>query len=95
MELTVGPHIVRVLSDHDTDILLAEAGVSGDSDTDRLIIRVRSDLPSTVRNEVLLHELLHHVIALTHLQVRWSDEEQEEVVRALSPLLAMAVRVAE
>lgn len=95
MELTVGPHIIRVLSDRDTDVLLAEAGVSGDSDTERLTIRVRSDLPATVRNEVLLHELLHHVIALTHLAVRWSDEEQEEVVRALSPLLSMAVRVAE
>jgi hypothetical protein len=36
---------------------------------------------------------MHHVIALTHLQARWSDEEQEEVIRALSPWLAMAVTV--
>lgn len=95
MELTVGPHIIRVLSDAETDVELAEKQVTGESDTERLIIRVRSDLPKTVRDEVLLHELLHHVIGLTHLQARWSDEEQEEVIRAIAPLLSMAVRVSE
>lgn len=95
MELSVGPHIIRVISDAETDIELAERQVTGESDTDRLTIRVRSDLPRSVRDEVLLHELLHHVIALTHLQARWSDDEQEEVIRAIAPLLSMAVRVVE
>jgi hypothetical protein len=31
------------------------------------------------------------VIGLTHLQVRWSEDEQEEVIRALCPWLAMVV----
>ena len=95
MELNVGPHLIRVMSDAETDIDLAEKQVTGESDTDRLLIRVRSDLPRSVRDEVLLHELLHHVIALTHLQARWSDEEQEEVIRAIAPLLSMAVKVVE
>ena len=94
MELTLGPYAVRVVSDEATDILLAEDGHEGDSDVRRGIIRVRSDLDHARRREVIIHELLHHIVHLTHLQARWSDEEQEEVIRALSPWLAMAVNPA-
>jgi hypothetical protein len=79
--------------DEATDLRLADAGHEGESDVRGGVIRVRSDLDHARRREVILHELLHHVIALTHLQARWSDEEQEEVIRALSPWLAMAVTV--
>lgn len=91
MELTLGPYNIRVVSDEATDILLAEDGHEGDSDVRRGIIRVRSDLDHARRREVIIHELLHHVLHLTHLEARWSDEEQEEVIRALSPWLATAV----
>ena len=30
-------------------------------------------------------------LALTHLSPRWSDEEEEDLVRALTPYLAMVV----
>ncbi|HEY7824803.1 MAG TPA: ImmA/IrrE family metallo-endopeptidase [Acidimicrobiia bacterium] len=93
MELTLGPYTVRVVSDEQTDIALAEDGHEGDSDVRRGIIRVRSDLDHARRREVLVHELLHHVIHLTHLAVKWSDDEQEEAIRALSPWLAMVVTV--
>jgi hypothetical protein len=79
--------------DDATDLSLAEDGRDGDSDVQRGIIRVRSDLDHARKREVILHELLHHVIALTHLQARWSEDEQEEVIRALSPWLAMVVTV--
>jgi hypothetical protein len=91
VELTLGPYNIRVVSDEATDILLAEDGHEGDSDVRRGIIRVRSDLDHARRREVIIHELLHHVLHLTHLEARWSDEEQEEVIRALSPWLATAV----
>ena len=93
MELALGPYIVRVISDEATDLLLAEDGHEGDSDVRKGIIRVRSDLDHARKREVMVHELLHHVIGLTHLQARWSEDEQEEVIRALSPWLAMAVTV--
>jgi hypothetical protein len=80
--------------DEATDLRLADAGHEGESDLRAGTIKVRSDLDHARRREVILHELLHHVIGLTHLQARWSDEEQEEVIRALSPWLAMAVTVA-
>ena len=91
MDLTLGPYTIRVLCDEATDLLLADERVDGDSDVRKGIIRVRSDLDHARRREVMLHELLHHVIGLTHLQVRWSDDEQEEVIRALCPWLAMVV----
>jgi len=93
VELALGPYIVRVISDEATDLLLAEDGHEGDSDVRKGIIRVRSDLDHARKREVMVHELLHHVIGLTHLQARWSEDEQEEVIRALSPWLAMAVTV--
>jgi len=94
VELTLGPYAVRVVSDEATDILLAEDGHEGDSDVRRGIIRVRSDLDHARRREVIIHELLHHVVHLTHLEAKWSDDEQEEVIRALSPWLAMTVNPA-
>jgi len=94
VELNLGPYTVKVVSDEQTDLLLAEESLEGDSDVKRGIIRVRSDLDHARRREVILHELLHHVVGLTHLAVKWSDEEQEEVIRAVSPWLAMAVTVA-
>ena len=94
MELTLGPYPIRVVSDETTDLLLADAGHEGDSDVKRGIIRVRSDLDHARRREVLVHELLHHVIHLTHLEAKWSEDEQEEVIRALAPWLACAVTLA-
>ena len=93
MEIELGPYVIRVISDEATDIRLAEDSVDGDSDVRRGIIRLRSDLDHARYREVLLHELLHHIVALTHLQTRWSDDEQEEVIRALSPWLAMVATV--
>jgi hypothetical protein len=93
VELTLGPYTIRVLRDEETDLRLAEEGHEGDSDVKRGIIRVRSDLDHARQREVMVHELLHHVIALTHLQARWSDDEQEEVIRAIAPWLACAVTV--
>ena len=93
VEIALGPYLVRVVSDEATDLLLAEQGHDGDSDVHRGIIRVRSDLDHARRREVTLHELLHHVVGLTHLAARWSDDEQEEVIRALSPWLAMVINL--
>jgi hypothetical protein len=89
--IALGPYTIRVVCDELTDVLLAEAGCSGDSDLSRGVIRVRSDLDHARRREVILHELLHHVVGLTHLAARWSEDEQEEVIRAVSPWLAMVV----
>ena len=93
MELNLGTYPVRVVRDDATDLRLAEAGLSGESNLTKGIIYVRSDLDYSREREVIIHELLHHIVGLTHLQARWSDDEQEEVIRALAPWLAMVVTV--
>jgi hypothetical protein len=91
VELNLGPYLLQVVRDEATDLRLAEAGLSGESNINKGIIYVRSDLDYAREREVILHELLHHVVGFTHLAARWSEDEQEEVIRALAPWLAMAV----
>ena len=93
MELNLGSYPVQVVRDEATDLRLAEAGLSGESNITKGLIYVRSDLDYLREREVIIHELLHHIVGLTHLQTRWSDDEQEEVIRALAPWLAMVVTV--
>ena len=93
MELNLGTYPVRVVRDDATDLRLAEAGLSGESNLTKGIIYVRSDLDYSREREVIIHELLHHIVGLTHLAARWSEDEQEEVIRALAPWLATVVTV--
>ena len=91
MELTVGPHTFTVESDPATSLSLASEGRDADSDLRGLRIRIRHDLPQTVWRETLLHETLHMCLALTHLSPRLSEEEEEDLVRAITPYLAMVL----
>lgn len=94
MEIIIGAHVVNVLMGEDVDLELAREGRFGDSDVERLQIRVRGDLPDSVRRETLLHEVMHHVWAQTPLAVMFSEEQEEQVIRALSPMLyALGVSV--
>ena len=93
MELNLGSYAVQVVRDEATDLRLAEAGLSGESNLTKGLIYVRSDLDYSREREVIIHELLHHIVGLTHLAARWSEDEQEEVIRALAPWLAMVVTV--
>ena len=93
MEIALGPYAVKVIRDEATDLRLAEAGLSGESNLTKGLIYVRSDLDYSREREVILHELLHHVVGITHLAAKWSDDEQEEVIRALAPWLACVVTV--
>jgi hypothetical protein len=93
VELNLGTYPVQVVRDEATDLRLAEAGLSGESNLTKGIIYVRSDLDYSREREVIIHELLHHIVGLTHLAARWSEDEQEEVIRALAPWLATVVTV--
>lgn len=94
MEITVGAHVVNLLMGDAVDLELAREGKYGDSDVERLTIRVRGDLPDSVRRETILHEVMHHCWAQTPLPVMFSEEQEEQVIRALSPMLfALGVSV--
>ena len=88
MKLTIGPHKVDIVVNDSTTFQLIREGKYGDSDVEQLKIRVRGDLPRTLFRETLVHEVLHHVIALTSWVERLSDEQQEDLIRSVSPYLA-------
>ena len=91
--LSLGQFTIAVEWSDESDLELAAAGLSGDSDLDAGRIRVLSYLKAERQREVVFHELMHHAIHLTHLASKWSDEEAEEVIRALSPWLVQAVTI--
>lgn len=95
MKLRIGIHDVEVVSDRVTDVALAGENLLGDSDTTKLLIRVRSDLPASVWHDTLVHEALHHALAQTPLAVELSDELEERLVRALAPYLVQLGLLAE
>ena len=91
--LSLGQFTIAVEWSDESDLELSAAGLSGDSDLDAGRIRVLSYLKAERQREVVFHELMHHAIHLTHLASKWSDEEAEEVIRALSPWLVQAVTI--
>lgn len=86
-QIRIGPFEFRILSDPDTDRELLEDGDAGASDTLRLTIKVRSDLPDQVRHETLVHEVLHCILSVTHLSNQMTDAEEETLIRTLAPHL--------
>ena len=88
MKLTIGPHKVDIVVNDQATFQLTREGKFGDSDVEQLKIRVRGDLPRTVFQETLVHEVLHHVIGMTAWVERLSDDQQEDLIRSISPYLA-------
>jgi hypothetical protein len=90
VNIPIGPHKIKVLSGSQTNFELAKEGKYGDSQLDKLTIRVRDDVPTSVWRETLVHEVLHHAFALTEYIEQWSDEGMEAVIRSISPYLTQA-----
>jgi len=88
MKITLGPHQIKVLSTDEVTFELAKEGKFGEFDLDTLEIRLRNDVAETVWRETLCHEMVHAVVAMTHLQVRLDEDLQEEVCRSFGPYLA-------
>lgn len=89
---TVGPHRYRIEA---VDGILRDAGARGETFSDRLHIRVDSqNLAPTVEREVLVHELLHAIIASTPVRgvCTLNDEDEERFISALAPALLELLR---
>lgn len=89
MKIVFAGRTIRVIMDVKTDLRLAEEGKVGESDTEQGIIFIKRGLPKDVFEEVLTHELLHHLWAVTPLATMIGDHE-ETVIRALSPWMMAA-----
>ena len=89
MRIVFAGRTLRVIMDAKTDLRLAEEGKVGESDTEQGTIFIKRGLPKDVFEEVLTHELLHHLWAVTPLATLLPDQE-ETVIRALSPWMMAA-----
>lgn len=67
--------------------LLDTRGLLGHSDLVRHIITVDSSQSFDGIRETLLHEILHCMISQTTLAIELGDEEEERIVRCLTPLI--------
>ena len=85
--MKIGPHNVRIVSKPETDKRLHSDDELGWSDSEGLVVYIRSDLPDSVWHETALHEIIHQIWALTSLSHRYTSDQEEEIIRALSPYL--------
>jgi hypothetical protein len=89
MKLTFAGRTLRIIMDAKNDLRLAEEGKIADSDTEQGTIFIKRNLPKDVFEEVLTHELLHHLWAVTPLPTL-AGELEETVIRSLSPWMMAA-----
>jgi hypothetical protein len=90
--ITLGGRLFLIDSTPDTTLELSDEELDGSTDLRCAVIRIRHDLDDQQWHETLLHELMHVAWHLTPLPHLLADEE-ETVIRALSPWLATLVRI--
>ena len=90
--LVVGPHRFAVVSNPATTKRLIRDSRYGETDIDSLTISIRGDLPATLWDDTLYHELLHASIGITGLNHRLPDQLEEDLVATIAPLLTQAIR---
>lgn len=88
----IGPHRFAVVSNPQTTKRLTREGKYGETSIDELTLYLRGDLPATLFDETLNHEVLHAILAVTGMATRLGEQLEEDVVAAISPLLTQAVR---
>lgn len=90
--IKLGHLLIRVDDSFDATIDLTADGKVAESLIEQAVIRIRCDLDPAVRNEAMIHELMHfawHQTNLPHL----AEDHEESVIRALAPWLAQVVSV--
>ena len=89
------PQSVDILS-HEFAIAMAsdEAldGHLGDSNANLGLIRVRASSPPALQRDTTLHETLHMVVAVAGHQHYFRGNEEERLIRTLTPLILDTLR---
>jgi hypothetical protein len=72
--------------------LSTDAGVCGLCGEDDQRIAIDDDLGDTVEKETVLHELMHAIWHFTHLDKKYTDEDEEAVAWTMAPRLLALLR---
>jgi len=93
-KVTLGPHTYRIVADRAAiDRISAESDRHvGQCDHEALVITIDPDLAPSQMAETILHECLHGAFSLIGACDVLSFDQEESVVRRLSPLLLEALR---
>ena len=81
----VGPFRFRIETDDVAKITLTDA--HGETDIERLVIRLHPDRNTMIIRETLLHETLHACASVAGLDHELGAELEEKVVRRLATIL--------
>ena len=81
----VGPFRFRIETDDVAKITLTDA--HGETDIERLVIRLHPDRNPMIIRETLLHETLHACASVAGLDHELGAELEEKVVRRLATIL--------
>lgn len=93
--IIVGPYEYTVRLDKDRiEELEKESGdeLYGMTTHNLLEIAVHPHMHNTLIKETLLHEVLHAVLYVTGISHGMSDDDEEQLIRSLSPCLFMLLR---
>lgn len=85
----IGPHRFAVLGSMDVTRRLLREGKYGETDIDSLSISIRDDLPPSLWDETLIHEIMHAAIAVSGLNSHLEDEER--IVATIAPYISQAL----
>ena len=91
-KVRIGHAFFDVKTDPATVLDLATNNNSGESDGNRLVLKVRPDYPFQTVAETLLHEILHMCLFVTGTDQMLEDDVEEKVVRPMAMALFGVLR---
>lgn len=93
-DVKVGPHTYRVVSGNDAEVEAKDfcGSVYGYTDTRTCTVFISQRQAYTQSQETLLHEVLHAILDVTGHAHELEDEDEEILVRRLSPALLVVLQ---
>jgi hypothetical protein len=88
----VGPHVYAVDTSENARAALRAERMRGECRSDQLLIHIDPDLPRTIVQETVLHEVLHAVIDTTVMGELFDHDQIEKIVEGIAPLLLLVLR---
>lgn len=88
----IGHAYFDVKTDPSTALDLAARDLAGESDGNRLALKVNTAYPVATQQETLLHEILHMCLYVTGTDTQLDDDVEERVIRPMAMALFGVLR---